>query len=308
MLIGERALNVNIIVRKVSLSDSLSAFPQGAKRQRRISRRPCRRRASGQAFPAVRLGKPRERVGLSSETMRDLLFELCAESLEAARAGESGGADRIELCACLSIGGVTPGLELLRATIAALSIPVHVLIRPRGGDFVYTCEEFSQMRRQIEICKQEGVSGVVFGVLRADGCVDVERSRVVVEEARPMKTVFHRAFDETRDLDEALEAVIRIGADVLLTSGGAPDVERGAEAIGRLRKQAGDRLQVMAGGGLTLTNLERVVRRSGVRSLHGTLGGGKEDGEPPRGGVDGALLEANVREAIRLFQRALDVR
>lgn len=227
------------------------------------------------------------------------MFELCAESLEAARAGEAGGADRIELCTDLPIGGVTPGLELLRATIAALIIPVHVLIRPRGGDFVYTSEEFEQMRHQIKVCKQEGAKGVVFGVLRADGQVDVERSRILVKESLPMKTIFHRAFDATRDLSEALQAVMQTGADGLLTSGGAPDVQRGAGMIGRLREQAGSRLQVMAGGGLALTNLVSVVRQSGVSSLHGSLNG-KDRGVRP-----GTSLEVDVREAIRLFQQAL---
>ncbi|MGD0736810.1 MAG: copper homeostasis protein CutC [Terracidiphilus sp.] len=247
--------------------------------------------------------------------MKTFLFEVCAESVEAAQAAESGGADRIELCSQLPIGGVTPEIELIRAAVGALSIPVHVLIRPRGGDFAFSADEFGLMRRQIELAKEAGAAGVAVGVLLPDGSVDVERTRELVELGRPMNVTFHRSFDETSNLFEALEAVIETGADCLLTSGGAPDVLTGAESIAQLRKQAGERLVIMAGGGLRLHNLLEIVRRTGVSHLHGSMTRARERNgkiESPEGNGSAAgghiavswpaMLEADVREAARLLR------
>ena len=143
--------------------------------------------------------------------MLDCYFELCAERLESAQAAEAGGADRIELCADLSIGGLTPPFDLVRATVKSVSIPVHVLIRTRGGDFTPTEAEFEQMRRQVEMAKQASAAGVVLGILHADRRVDAERTSALVEEAYPMSATFHRAFDESPDLGASLEAVIQTG-------------------------------------------------------------------------------------------------
>lgn len=224
------------------------------------------------------------------------MFELCADSLEAVKAAQAGGADRLELCEDLAISGVTPNDALLDATLNAVTIPVHVLIRPRGGDFVYTEAEFDRMRSQIEHAKAAGAAAVAIGVLLPDGRVDVERTRELAELARPMHVTFHRAFDETVNLEEALEDVIRTGADCLLTSGGAPNVLEGAEQIGRLQVQAGDRLEVMAGGGLRLANLAEVVRRSRITCLHGSLSRVRDSG----GGR--SVFVEDVREAVRLLQ------
>jgi copper homeostasis protein len=234
---------------------------------------------------------------LPVEILKKVLFELCVESLDAAQAAERGGADRIELCTQLEIGGVTPAYELTAATTQALRIPVRVLIRPRGGDFVYTAAEFEQIRQQIVGVKETGAAGVVLGVLDADGRVDVLRTRELVELAHSMKVTFHRAFDETRDKAEALEAVIATGADCLLTSGGAPDVLTGAEELDKLVRQAGERIQIMAGGGLRLANLLEVLERSGVPCLHGSLTEREIDQE-----VDAEILEADVRTAVGLLR------
>lgn len=228
------------------------------------------------------------------------LFELCAESVEAARAAQAGGADRIELCSGLAVGGITPDAKLIAASLAAVSIPVYVLIRPRSGSFVYTTEEFELMRRQIEEAKSAGASGVAIGMLLSDGRVDVEGTRKLIEWARPMKATFHRAFDETPDLCEALESVIATGADSLLTSGGAAEVLRGAESIGSLARLAGGRIHILAGGGLRLATLTEVVRKSGNFSLHGSLTR-KNGNRTPQAAQ--ALLEADVREAVRLLRR-----
>jgi len=231
---------------------------------------------------------------------KPFLFELCADSLEAAKTAQAGGADRLELCEDLAISGVTPSRSLLAATLEAVSIPVHVLIRPRGGDFVYSDAEFSLMRSQIEDAKAAGAAGVAVGVLLPNGGVDVERTRGLVELARPLNVTFHRAFDETANLEEALEDVIRTGADCLLTSGGATNVLEGAEQIGRLQVQAGSRLELMAGGGLKLNNLPEVVRRSKVTCLHGSLSRTRSSSSNGKAGK--SVFEEDVREAIRLLQ------
>jgi copper homeostasis protein len=234
-------------------------------------------------------------------------FELCAESSEAARAAESGGADRIELCSQLQSGGLTPSVELIAASAGALSIPIYVLIRPRAGSFVFSREEFALMRWQIAAAREAGAHGVAVGVLQPDGRVDVERTRELVELAAPMAATFHRAFDETPDLSESLERVIETGAEGLLTSGGAKAVLDGAESISALLRQAGDRIHIIAGGGLKLETLTEVVRRSGAFSLHGSLqrknGHGAANGKTAPDEME--TLAADVREAVRLLHREL---
>lgn len=201
----------------------------------------------------------------------EALFELCVEGVEAAVVADRGGASRIELCTRLDLGGLTPPLDLTRAVLQAIRIPVFVLIRPRGGDFVYTNQEFALMRQQIEECKAAGVAGVVLGVLLADGRIDVARSRELVELAHPMAVTYNRAFDHSPDLGRALEDVIATGADFLLTSGGEANVLVGASSLGRLHQQAGGRLRLLAGGGLKLSNLSEVMQKSGLTAFHGSL-------------------------------------
>ena len=241
--------------------------------------------------------------------MKTFLFELCVESLEAARVAQAGGADRIELCAELLSGGVTPGSDVLQATIEALTIPVHVLIRPRSGDFAFSAREFNLMRTQIKQATSAGAAGIATGILLPDGRVDVERTSQLVDLARPMKVTFHRAFDDAPNITEGLEDVIRCGADCLLTSGGEPDVLSGADSIARLCKLAKGRLDVMAGGGLRLASLEEVLRRTGVSYLHGSLTRGGVDRSAENQQRQGRLdhggpvpLEADVREAVRLLR------
>jgi copper homeostasis protein len=190
-----------------------------------------------------------------------------------------------------------------------------VLIRPRTGNFVFSPAEFGQMKVQIEQAKSAGAAGVAVGVLLPNGCVDVERTRELVALAKPMKITFHRAFDETSDVAEALEDVIRTGVDCLLTSGGEPDVLAGAESIARLCKLARGRLDVMAGGGLQLTSLVEVLRRTGVSHLHGSLsrrpvlhseGGPKQNGHSLH--AVPVVVEADVHEAVRLLHREFAAR
>jgi copper homeostasis protein len=248
--------------------------------------------------------------------MTSLLFELCVETLEAARAAQGGGADQIELCAGLAGGGLTPPVDLMAEAVHAVTIPVTVLIRPRFGCFAFSAEEFALIGRQVEHAKRAGAAAVALGVLLPDGRIDVTRSRKLVELARPMSVTFHRAFDEAPDLAAALEDVIAAGAGCLLTSGGCPDVLAGAASIASLRRQARGRIRIMAGGGLRLQNLAEVVQRSGVTMLHSSLT--RANGAAPRtnGGGHAAqlnlpgdqLLESDVREAIRLFHQAFHQR
>jgi copper homeostasis protein len=235
--------------------------------------------------------------------MKTFLFELCAESLQAAQAADRGGADRIELCIRLDLGGITPSEQLIAATVQALSIPVHVLIRPRGGNFVYSAWEFDQMLEQVQCAREAGAAGVALGVLQADSRIDVDRSRKLAELAHPMNVTFHRAFDRAPDLGEALEAVIETGANCLLTSGGAPDVLTGAEQLGKLVKQAGGRIQIMAGGGLKLASMAEVLQRTGLHCLHGSLT--RRAGECGNGDAEASkaeILEADVRTAVQLMR------
>lgn len=230
--------------------------------------------------------------------MKPFLFELCAESLQAALAADRGGATRIELCERLDIGGITPGNQLITDTLKALSIPVHVLIRPRGGDFVYSAMEFDLMKQEVLWVKRAGAAGVALGVLQADSRIDVARSRELTEMAHPMKVTFHRAFDRAPDLGEALEAVISTGADCLLTSGGAPDVLTGAKSLKQLVTQAGNRIQIMAGGGLKLASMVEVLERTGLSCLHGSLTRRVAENTA---GNSAEFLEVDVCTAIRLM-------
>lgn len=202
---------------------------------------------------------------------REIVFEVCAESLEACAAAHEGGAHRIELCCALSEGGLTPSHALTGAAVRQGSLPIYTILRPRGGDFVYSDAEFALMQEDLEHAQALGVSGFVAGVLRPDGSVDGDRMRRLVEQAAPLEMTFHRAFDVAADLDYALEDVIATGCRRLLTSGGAADVSTGAERIRRLVEQAGDRIAIAAGGGLRLETAAEVARITGARQFHGSV-------------------------------------
>jgi copper homeostasis protein len=197
-----------------------------------------------------------------------VLVEACVDSVASARAAAAGGAGRIELCADLTAGGTTPSAGMIAACRAAVGIPLFVLIRPRAGDFLHSDDELEVMRRDVVAARSLGVDGVVLGALRADGTVDAERVRPLIELAFPLPVTFHRAFDFTRDVDEALEALLAIGVPRVLTSGGAQSAAAGLLVLARLVRRAGERLTVMAGGGVTEDNVSRVVAESGVREVH----------------------------------------
>jgi copper homeostasis protein len=190
-----------------------------------------------------------------------VLVEAAVESLDAALAAAEGGAHRIELCANLAVGGTTPSHDLLRATVSRLQVPVFVLVRPRAGDFVYTGAEHRTMLDQIEAAKRAGARGIVSGALTAQRVIDENRVAELIRAARPLPFTFHRALDECADLPAALETLIRLGVDRVLTSGDATQIRE-------LVMQAAGRIVIMPGGGINADNVARRVQETGVREIH----------------------------------------
>ncbi len=196
-----------------------------------------------------------------------LLVEVCVQGVSSALAAGLGGADRLELCEDLSVGGVTPSAGQIAVTCSRLAIPVHVLIRPRAGDFVYSDDEFEVMRHDVLTARALGAAGVVLGLLKADRSLDRERTEDLVGLAQPMKVTFHRAFDVVADPRTTLDDLIAIGVGRVLTSGGQPTASGGLDLLAALQRRAGDRLIVLAGGGVTLGDLPRLAA-SGLREVH----------------------------------------
>ena len=214
-------------------------------------------------------------------------LEICVDSVESAIAAARGGAQRIELCSGLAEGGITPSAGLIRTVRDAVAVDVFVMIRPRGGDFVYTEREFQVMREDLLTAGSLGVDGVALGILTPQCEVDIERTRSLVQLARPMQVTFHRAFDFAVDMERALEDVIACGADRVLTSGGAESAARGAARIAQLQRQAGDRIRIMAGGAIRESNVRALLQRTGVREVHTSM-----KNTEPTAGQDGDPLAA----------------
>jgi copper homeostasis protein len=200
-----------------------------------------------------------------------MIFELCAESMEACLAAQEGGADRIELCTALKMEGLTPSHALIEQAVTSCRIPVHVMVRPHAAGFQYDASAFSTMREEIQYIRSIGAAGVVLGVLLADKKVDIEHTHALVKLADPLEVTFHRAFDATPDLERALEDVIAAGCHRVLTSGGAADVVAGSARLARLVECAADRIAVAVGGGLRLSNARQVAGRTRAHHFHGSL-------------------------------------
>jgi copper homeostasis protein len=207
----------------------------------------------------------------NQKNMSKPILEVCAGSLASALAAQEGGAFRVELCDNLWEGGTTPSIATIELARQMLSIRMHVIIRPRGGDFLYNDLEYSIIRRDVERCKEAGADGVVIGFLTAEGRVDVEKTREVVELARPMAVTFHRAFDMSRDPYEALDDLIASGVDRILTSGQKNMAPAGVELIAELVRLAGGKVIIMPGAGLTEGNISAFARQVGATEYHSTL-------------------------------------
>lgn len=196
------------------------------------------------------------------------LVEICVDSLESASNAQEAGAARVELCTALSVGGLTPSLGLLTAVRSNTDIQVNVIIRPRGGDFLYSDSEFSIMRRDVEIAGEAGADGIVTGILLSDGSIDIDRTALLAEYASPMSLTFHRAFDMCRDPDKGLDDIIFTGAKRILTSGQARKAVEGVPLIRRLVNAAGDRIVIMPGSGIDEYNIAVLANSTGAREFH----------------------------------------
>lgn len=206
-----------------------------------------------------------------------ILLEVIASSLEDCVAAEAGGADRIELCSAMPLGGLTPSLGLLVEARTAVRLPIMAMIRPRPGGFAYSEPDFGVMVRDAELALAHGADGIVFGCLQPDGRVDMPRVRALVQLASGKETVFHRAFDVTPDPYAALDALIELGVTRVLSSGQKSGVLDGAANLAAYRSHVGGRLQVLPGGGITVDNVRELLRLTGADQVHASLSGSRRD-------------------------------
>ena len=246
------------------------------------------------------------------------VLEICVESVDDAVAAERGGADRIELCSDLASGGITPSAGLMQTTRRHVKVPIHVLIRPRAGDFCYSDRELETMRNDIQAAKQAGMNGLVLGILREDNHVDVERTKMLVDLARPLPVTFHRAFDLVKKQATAVEEVIQTGATRILTSGGETKATEALLVLTQLTQAAKNRILIMPCGGINSGNILRVLRTTSAREIHTSLGAsqtraaknGQHTGRPTstkRSGLHSATFEKKVAELVgRLLEHRGD--
>lgn len=211
---------------------------------------------------------PRSRAAGDLIPMKPILIEACVESAGAAAAAEAGGAGRVELCASLSVGGLTPADSLIQECVRHLSIPVFVLVRPRAGSFVLEGRELDLLVAQVRRAVALGAAGIVAGALTPEQTVDIRAVEALLATAAPLSVTFHRAFDEIRDQAGALEELINLGVSRVLTSGGAPTALEGAERIRALVRQAAGRIGILPGGTVRANNARSLVERTGVGELH----------------------------------------
>jgi len=196
-----------------------------------------------------------------------MLLEVCANSFQSAKNAEQSGANRIELCQELSVGGITPSYGLIKQVIENLKIKTFVLIRPRSGNFVYSDAEFKIMKDDIQLCKDLGCHGIVSGVLNPDNAIDLKRTQELVELSKPLPFTFHRAFDEVSNPKEALAQLIDLGVDRVLTSGQKSSAEEGLVLLTELNKIANGRITILAGGGINPKNASK-FKTAGIEEIH----------------------------------------
>jgi len=200
--------------------------------------------------------------------MAHVLLEICCGSIDDAIEAEKGGADRVELCSALFLGGLTPSLGTIQEAKRRLKIPIMVMVRPRGGGFAYSEAEFASMERDAEAAVGNGADGVVFGILQSGGKVDIPRCRRIRQLIGERQAVFHRAFDVTPDPFEALEQLVDLGIKRVLTSGQKDSVPEGVELIKKLIERAGSRIEILPGGGIQAWNMKEIIERIGCGQVH----------------------------------------
>ena len=195
-------------------------------------------------------------------------LEIACFNLQSALIAQKSGADRIELCGGIAVGGITPNLEIVQQARQLISIDLNVMIRPRGGNFVYTNEEFAQMKSEILAFKKNNIDGFVFGILNEDNSINVPQNAELITLAYPIPCTFHRAFDEVSDYEQSLEDIINCGFQTILTSGQKSNVVDGMEQLSKLVSKADNRIIIMPGGGLRSTNIQIVQQKTNANFYH----------------------------------------
>lgn len=196
-----------------------------------------------------------------------MILEICANSFQSALNAQNAGAHRVELCSELGVGGVTPSFGLLKKVIETITIPVHVLIRPRSGNFFFSADEFDSIKHDIELCKKLGFAGIVSGVLNVDNTVDLSRVKELIELTKPLTFTFHRAFDCVPNPVEALKQLIDLGADRILTSGQEASAEVGIDLLIQLNEQANHKIIIIPGSGINTENA-KLFKNAGFQEIH----------------------------------------
>lgn len=202
---------------------------------------------------------------------KKFILEIATSDFATTQSAVEGGADRIELCANLAEGGTTPSYGLIQRCRESFDVPIFPIIRPRGGDFLYSKDEYEIMVSDVKLCKQIGCDGIVFGLLNMDGSIDVARTSELVELAYPLEVTFHRAFDRCRDPFEALEELIQIGCQRILTSGQKPTAPEGVELLAALEEKADGRIIIMPGSGVRRENIKMIAEKTGCTEFHASL-------------------------------------
>ena len=202
---------------------------------------------------------------------RRICIEACITTVQGAIAAYEGGADRLELNSALSLDGLTPSLGLLKEVKKAVPLPVIVMIRPRPNGFFYSASEFAVMQADIEVFLNEGVAGFAFGLLTPDYEIDLPRSRIIVQQLSGAEAVFHRAFDITPEAPQALEILIELGIDRILTSGHSPTALQGIDNLANLYKMARNRIEILPGSGIKPENASTILTHTGCTQIHGTF-------------------------------------
>lgn len=202
-----------------------------------------------------------------------LIIEIATSDFATTKSAVGGGADRIELCANLAEGGTTPSYGHIKRCREEFEVLLFPIIRQRGGDFLYTKDEYEIMLHDVKLCKQLGCDGVVTGLLNMDGTIDIARTSELIEAAYPMEVTFHRAFDRCKDPFAAMEELIEIGCQRILTSGQKPTVSEGIDLLAELNKKANDRIIILPGSGVRVDNIKRIAEKTGCTEFHSSLRG-----------------------------------
>ncbi len=241
---------------------------------------------------------------------RKYVIEIASSDFATTKSAVEGGADRIELCANLAEGGTTPSYGTIKQCREAFDISLYPIIRPRGGDFLFTKDEFEIMLLDVKLCKQLGCHGIVIGLLNMDGTIDLIRTAQLIEAAYPLGVTFHRAFDRCKDPFKAIEQLIEIGCERILTSGQQPSVVDGIELVAELNKVADDRIIIMPGSGVRKENIKMLAEKTGCTEFHSSLRGKERSKmgfihESFKDSVESYINNAINSEEVKILKNAL---